>query len=37
MNKMTMRPLPERISITLYDSRGGDVANQGWFFLSPKE
>ena len=37
MNKMTMRPLPDRISITLYDSRGGDEANEGWFFLSPKE
>jgi hypothetical protein len=37
MNKMSLRPLPERISISLYGSRGGDKANEGWFFLSPDE
>jgi len=37
MQKMNLRPLPERISITLYMSRGGDKANEGWFFLSPDE
>lgn len=37
MNKMTLRPLPERISITLYGGRGGDKANEGWFFLRPDE
>lgn len=37
MNKMTLRPLPERISITLHISRGGDKANEGWLFLGPGE
>ena len=37
MNKMTLHPLPERISLTLYNNRGGDKANEGWFFLSPAE
>ena len=37
MNRMTLRPQPERISITLYGGRGGDKANEGWFFLSPGE
>jgi hypothetical protein len=37
MKKLNLRPLPDRISITLYDSRGGDKANEGWFFLSPAE
>jgi hypothetical protein len=37
MKKMDLRPLPERISITLYGGRGGDKANEGWFFLSPNE
>ena len=34
MKKMNLRPLPERVSITLYGGRGGDKANEGWFFLS---
>ena len=37
MMKMSLRPLPERISITLRTGRGGDEANEGWFFLSPDE
>ncbi len=37
MKKLTLRPLPERITVTLYGSRGGDKANEGWFFLSPEE
>ena len=37
MNTMTLRSPPARISITLYDGRGGDKANEGWFFLSPGE
>ena len=34
---MILRPLPERISITLRTGRDGDEANEGWFFLSPDE
>ena len=37
MNTLNLRPLPERIAITLYGSRGGDKANEGWFFKSPEE
>jgi hypothetical protein len=37
MKKLSLRPLPDRIAISLYDSRGGDKANEGWFFLSPAE
>jgi hypothetical protein len=37
MMEMSLRPLPERISITLRTGRGGDEANEGWFFLSPDE
>ena len=37
MNRMTTRPQPERIAITLYGCRGGDKGNEGWFFLNPKE
>jgi len=37
MKKLSLRPLPDRISITLYGGRGGDKANEGWFFLSPAE
>jgi hypothetical protein len=37
MTRMTLRPLPERISLTLYNSPGGDKANEGWFFQSPVE
>ena len=37
MNKMSLRPLPERISLTFYAGRGGEKANEGWFFLSPSE
>ncbi len=37
MKKMSLRPLPDRIVLTLYGSRGGDKANEGWFFLSPDE
>ena len=37
MMKMSLRPLPERISITLRTGQGGDEANEGWFFLSPDE
>ena len=37
MKKMELRPLPERISITLYGCRGGDKSNEGWFFLNPDE
>jgi len=37
MKTMSLRPLPDRIAVTLYGSRGGDKANEGWFFLSPNE
>ena len=37
MKKMDLRPLPERILITLYGCRGGDKSNEGWFFLNPNE
>jgi hypothetical protein len=37
MKKLSLRPLPDRISINLYDNRGGNKANEGWFFLSPAE
>jgi hypothetical protein len=37
MKKMDLRPLPERVSITLFSGRGGDKANEGWFFLNPDQ
>jgi hypothetical protein len=37
MNNLNLRPLPDRIAITLYGGRSGDKANEGWFFLSPAE
>ena len=37
MKKMDLRPLPERISITLYVCPGGDKSNEGWFFLNLNE
>ncbi len=37
MKRLSLRPLPDRISINLYNSRGGDKSNEGWFFLSQAE
>ena len=37
MKKMELRPLPERILITLYCCRGGDKSIEGSFFLNPNE
>jgi hypothetical protein len=37
MKRLSLRPLPDRISINLYSSRGGDKSNEGWFFLIPAE
>jgi hypothetical protein len=37
MKPLNLRPLPDRISISLYVGRSGDKANEGWFFLNPAE